>query len=154
MPKVNIKKKAASNLKKLSNKTHLVITSVTLLYLKRFLSGIQKTYLFRLISKFPENYITPVIKYKYTPISFQSQHYENLQFINVNIIDVSEVVFNKLTEIQILNYINTFKPYDKAGSYGIQDDFPLVKKLNGSMSNVVGLPLGKLMPFLMISNLS
>ena len=30
---------------------------------------------------------------------------------------------------------------DKAGSYGIQDGFPLVKKYSGSFDNIVGLPV-------------
>lgn len=52
----------------------------------------------------------------------------------------TSVYFNSLTEAQIREYIKIFKPFDKAGSYGIQDDFPLIKKIVGSYDNVMGLP--------------
>ena len=51
------------------------------------------------------------------------------------------VKFNKLTLKQIEEYIEAFKPYDKAGSYGIQDNFPLVRSVQGDYDNVVGLPV-------------
>ena len=51
------------------------------------------------------------------------------------------VVFNNLTDKQILDYIATGSPMDKAGAYGIQDGFNLVKEINGSYNNVVGLPI-------------
>ena len=52
----------------------------------------------------------------------------------------TNVYFNKLDDKQIENYILNFKPYDKAGAYGIQelpDGF--VQQIEGSFSNVVGL---------------
>ncbi|MCR5078622.1 MAG: Maf family protein [Bacilli bacterium] len=52
----------------------------------------------------------------------------------------TEVYFNELSEEQIIDYVTRFKPFDKAGSYGIQDDFPLIKKIVGSYDNVMGLP--------------
>lgn len=52
----------------------------------------------------------------------------------------TEVTFKSLTEKQIADYITTKNPYDKAGSYGIQDcDF--VEKIDGSYYNVMGLPV-------------
>ncbi len=58
----------------------------------------------------------------------------------------TEVYFSKLSESQIHHYIKTEKPFDKAGSYGIQDDLgaTFVKKINGDFYNVVGLPLNRL----------
>ncbi|MBY0543417.1 MAG: Maf family protein, partial [Sphingobacteriaceae bacterium] len=43
-------------------------------------------------------------------------------------------------------YIDHFKPFDKAGSYGIQDWWGLVvvEHINGSYTNVMGLPTEKL----------
>lgn len=54
----------------------------------------------------------------------------------------TEVQFNLLSPNQIDFYIANFHPFDKAGSYGIQDWFGLVgiKSINGSYTNVVGLP--------------
>lgn len=60
--------------------------------------------------------------------------------------DSSEVTFNTLSEELIENYVATGKPFDKAGSYGIQDGFPLVKSVKGSVYNVIGLPIEKLKP--------
>ncbi len=51
------------------------------------------------------------------------------------------VHFNELSDETILKYIETGSPMDKAGAYGIQDkEFNLVKKIEGSLDNVIGLP--------------
>lgn len=57
---------------------------------------------------------------------------------------VSKVKFNNLSDEQIKEYIKEKKPLDKAGAYGIQDDFPLVKKHKGSLKNIIGLPIERL----------
>lgn len=56
--------------------------------------------------------------------------------------DYTEVTFAKLTDEMIQYYISNFKPFDKAGSYGIQDWIGLVgvKSIVGSYTNVMGLP--------------
>ena len=53
----------------------------------------------------------------------------------------SKVSFYNLTEELILEYVKTGKPLDKAGSYGIQDGYDLVKEFIGSKNNVIGLPI-------------
>ena len=52
------------------------------------------------------------------------------------------VTFNDLDKFEIEFYIKKYKPFDKAGSYGIQEWIGLigVKKIEGSYTNVVGLP--------------
>ena len=52
----------------------------------------------------------------------------------------SRVEFEKLTDEQIDFYITNFKPYDKAGSYGIQE-MPegYIKGYEGSLENIIGL---------------
>ena len=57
----------------------------------------------------------------------------------------TSVEFRKLSDKEIDEYIKTGSPMDKAGAYGIQDDFGAVfiKKINGCYYNVVGLPLTK-----------
>ena len=59
--------------------------------------------------------------------------------------DVTAVSFGPLTESEINHYIAHFKPFDKAGSYGIQDWIGLVgvQRIVGSYSNVMGLPVEK-----------
>lgn len=56
------------------------------------------------------------------------------------------VTFRNINKKEIDNYISSGTPMDKAGAYGIQDDFGAVfiKKINGDYYNVVGLPLYKL----------
>lgn len=58
----------------------------------------------------------------------------------------TEVTFRNLTNNEIDEYIKSGSPMDKAGAYGIQDDFGAVfiKKINGCYYNVTGLPLSKL----------
>ena len=54
---------------------------------------------------------------------------------------VSKVIFNELELENILEYVKSGLPLDKAGSYGIQDGFGLVKEYNGSLNNIIGLPI-------------
>ena len=54
----------------------------------------------------------------------------------------TRVKFKQLTDDEINFYINTFKPFDKAGAYGIQEWIGLIgiEEIKGSYTNVVGLP--------------
>ncbi len=64
---------------------------------------------------------------------------------SVSVTEETKVYFKKLTEAEILSYVNTFEPLDKAGSYGIQGLGGLfVEKIDGDYYNVVGLPLARL----------
>ena len=93
---------AAAMLKKLSGKTHLVLTGYAVITAKGVKKGIVK----------------------------------------------SKVKFNDLSEKLITDYVATGSPLDKAGAYGIQDGFPLVKRYKGSLNNVIGLPIERLKPIL------
>jgi septum formation protein len=57
--------------------------------------------------------------------------------------DRTDVTFKKLTLEEIEFYIDTCKPYDKAGAYGAQDWLGMVgiEKINGSYFTVMGLPM-------------
>ncbi|MFD1551846.1 septum formation protein Maf [Putridiphycobacter roseus] len=56
------------------------------------------------------------------------------------------VAFKTLEDSEIKFYIDTYKPYDKAGSYGIQEwiGYIGISNINGSYFNVMGLPLFEL----------
>lgn len=60
--------------------------------------------------------------------------------------EVTSVKFRKLSRKEIAFYVNSGSPMDKAGAYGIQDDFgsTFVEKISGDYFNVVGLPVFKL----------
>lgn len=59
---------------------------------------------------------------------------------------VTDVTFAELSDAEIDYYIRTYKPMDKAGSYGIQEwiGFIGVQKISGSYFNVMGLPVQRL----------
>jgi septum formation protein len=60
--------------------------------------------------------------------------------------DMTEVFFRELSPAQIDFYIQHYNPFDKAGSYGVQDWIGMiaVEKIVGSYTNVMGLPTEKL----------
>ncbi len=62
----------------------------------------------------------------------------------------TKVTFNSLSIHQIEHYLNEYKPFDKAGAYGIQDWIGLtaISKIEGSYTNVVGLPTDLVFNFL------
>jgi len=59
---------------------------------------------------------------------------------------VSEVTFAELSEEEARHYVQKYKPYDKAGSYGVQEwiGYIAVKEIKGSFYNVMGLPIHRL----------
>lgn len=58
-------------------------------------------------------------------------------------VDTCEVTFEELTDEMISHYIDAYKPFDKAGSYGVQDliGFIGVSSIHGSFYTVMGLPI-------------
>ena len=58
----------------------------------------------------------------------------------------SKVTFAELTDEEIAYYVDTYKPYDKAGAYGIQEwiGYVAVTRIEGSYFNVMGLPIQRL----------
>lgn len=60
--------------------------------------------------------------------------------------ETTKVTFNTLSDGEINYYLDEYQPYDKAGSYGIQEWIGLVAiaRIEGSYANVVGLPVDKL----------
>lgn len=64
--------------------------------------------------------------------------------------EVTKVTFNELGNEAIWYYLENYKPFDKAGAYGIQEwiGFIGVSKIEGSYANVMGLPTDKVYDFL------
>lgn len=60
--------------------------------------------------------------------------------------EVTKVTFKNLTDKEIEYYITHYKPYDKAGCYGIQEwiGYIGIEKIEGSFYNVMGFPIFKL----------
>ena len=64
--------------------------------------------------------------------------------------EVTKVTFNELNDESIHYYLEKYKPYDKAGAYGIQEWIGLigVSKIEGSYANVMGMPTDKVFEYL------
>ena len=58
----------------------------------------------------------------------------------------SSVTFNNLSDELIKDYVLSKSPLDKAGAYGVQDNdnYPIVKKIKGSLDNVIGFPVDEI----------
>jgi septum formation protein len=71
-----------------------------------------------------------------TSVCFTSKHFQK------TIHDTTKVWFKALSEEEIAYYLNTYEPYDKAGSYGVQEwlGYIGIDRLEGSYFNVMGLP--------------
>lgn len=71
-----------------------------------------------------------------TSVCFTSKEFQ----ITVN--DTTKVWFKILSEEEIEYYLKTYKPYDKAGGYGIQEwiGYIGIEKIEGCYFNVMGLP--------------
>ena len=62
----------------------------------------------------------------------------------------TDVTMYPMTQEEIIRYVKTKDPMDKAGSYGIQGSFAIhIQKISGDYNNVVGLPLARLYQELM-----
>ncbi len=72
-----------------------------------------------------------------TSVCFTGKHFQKTVF------DVTRVWFKELSEEEITYYVKTYTPFDKAGSYGIQEwiGYIGVAKIEGSYFNVMGLPV-------------
>lgn len=72
----------------------------------------------------------------FTSVTFTGKKFQK------TIHDTTKVWFNDLSDDEINYYIKNYKPYDKAGSYGIQEwlGYIAINKIEGSYNNVMGLP--------------
>lgn len=123
-------------------KNELLITSDTIVWLNEKALGKPKDYddavaILKLLSNETHEVITSVC-------------FKTLEKTEI-IYDVTKVTFNILNDDAIRYYIDNYKPFDKAGAYGIQEWIGLVgiSKVEGSYTNVVGLPTEKVYHYLM-----
>ena len=126
------------DLAKLKVKSGIIITADTIVVLNKTILGkpINKKDAFRILKLLSGN--THVVYTGYSIFNFSNGK-------TISEYEKTEITFRELTDDEIKDYINGGSPMDKAGAYGIQDDFGAVfiKKINGCYYNVVGLPLAK-----------
>ena len=129
----DLKSKAFTNLKE----NDLVITSDTIVWLenKALEKPNNEAEAFTMLKKISGKKHEVI-----TSISLKSVHFQKI--IN----DTTQVFFKELSEEEINYYIKNYKPFDKAGGYGIQEwiGFIAIEKIEGSYFNVMGLPVHKL----------
>jgi septum formation protein len=82
----------------------------------------------------------------FTAVCLRSAHKHKVFY------DESKVYFKKFKQEEIEYYLTHYKPYDKAGAYGVQDwlGYTGIEKIEGSFYNVMGLPVKKLYEELMV----
>ncbi|EKT4552805.1 septum formation protein Maf [Flavobacterium psychrophilum] len=120
----------------------LLITSDTLVWLQNEALGKPKDYddAFAMLQKL-SNQTHEVI----TSVCFKTKN--KTEIIN----DITQVTFGTLSDEAIKYYLDNYKPFDKAGSYGIQEWIGLIgiTNIHGSYTNVVGLPTEKVYLYLL-----
>lgn len=123
-------------------KDELIITSDTIVWIDDIALGKPKNYedAFDMLSRLSNN-VHEVI----TSVCILNKDFKKV--IN----DSVKVYFKKLTKEEIDYYITTYKPYDKAGAYGIQEWIGKIgiTKIEGSYFTVMGFPVHKLYKELM-----
>ena len=120
----------------------LLVTSDTLVWLNNEALGKPKDYddAFLMLQKLSDQTHEVI-----TSVCFKTRNKREM----VN--DITKVTFGTLTDEAIKYYLDNYKPFDKAGSYGIQEWIGLVgiTQIDGSYTNVVGLPTEKVFRYLL-----
>ncbi len=115
------------------NKNDVLITSDTIVWLNG--KALEKPKDFEEAKQMLQN-LSGQMHEVITSVCFTSKEFQK----TVN--DVTKVWFKKLSEEEIDFYIENYKPFDKAGSYGIQEwiGYIGIEKIEGCYFNVMGLP--------------
>lgn len=115
------------------NEKDIVITSDTIVWHKGKALGKPKSKMeaISMIKSFTNDWHDVI-----SSVSFTTKHQQITKSFT------TKVHFMDLTDAEIEHYVETYKPMDKAGSYGIQEWIGLIgiDKIEGSYFNVVGLP--------------
>ncbi|WP_394758151.1 Maf-like protein [Flavobacterium sp.] len=124
------------------SENELLVTSDTLVWLKNEALGKPKNYddAFAMLQKLSGETHEVI-----TSVCFKTK--DKTEIVN----DITKVTFSKLSDEAIKYYLDNYKPFDKAGSYGIQEWIGLVgiTNIDGSYTNVVGLPTEKVYQYLL-----
>ncbi|MEE3998903.1 Maf-like protein [Tenacibaculum sp. FZY0031] len=127
----------ASPFKEELRENELLITSDTIVWINNEALGKPKNYdeAFQMLKKLSNTTHEVVTSICITNKSFQT---------TVN--DITIVHFRELLDDEIDYYLTTYKPFDKAGAYGIQEWIGKIgiAKIEGSYFNVMGFPIHKL----------
>lgn len=125
------------------NPNEILITADTLVWLNNKVLGKPKDYqdAFDMIAE-----MSDATHEVFTSVTLKSSEK------TITFSETTEVVFDKFSEEEINFYIENFKPFDKAGAYGIQDwlGYAKISRINGCYYNVMGLPLHQLYKVLLL----
>lgn len=123
------------------NENDILITSDTIVWHKNCALGKPKDYqnAFEILKS-----LSDATHEVITSVCFKTNLSSNI------ISETTKVTFNTLSDEAILYYLENYKPYDKAGAYGIQEwiGFIGVSKIEGSYANVMGMPTDKVFNYL------
>jgi septum formation protein len=88
----------------------------------------------------------------YTAVTFawKEKNLSTFDFQLSTLVDCTDVTFAELTDEEIRYYIQKYRPYDKAGAYGVQEwiGYVACTSMKGSYFNVMGFPVHRVYPFL------
>lgn len=119
------------------NYNDLLITADTIVWVDNHILEKPKNYndAFDMLKTLSDNKHTV-----YTGVCLKRDHTEKTFWAE------TDVFFRPLEDEEIAYYLNNYKPYDKAGAYGIQEwiGYVGIEKIKGSYFNVMGLPIQKL----------
>ena len=139
--------KAKAYLEQYPRQDGLLVTADTIVWLDGQVMGKPKDekearHMLRLLSGKTHQVYTGVTL---TPMGTFAQGREHVSFC-----DATDVSFRTLTDEEIQEYVTHYRPYDKAGAYGIQEwiGYIGVTGINGSYFNVMGLPVERLYHYL------
>ncbi|MBE9511614.1 MAG: septum formation protein Maf [Bacteroidetes bacterium] len=133
---VFLAKKKADKYKKLLDKNCILITADTIVWCNNRVMNKPDNYdeAYQMLYCLSDNKHTVI-----TGVCLRSAEKETA------FIATTDVYFTKLSDKEIEYYLRKFKPFDKAGAYGIQEwiGYIGIEKINGSYFNVMGLPIQK-----------
>lgn len=86
----------------------------------------------------------------YTAVTFAKKSIQCSVISLQTIVDQTDVTFRKLTEEEIDYYVTHYRPFDKAGAYGVQEwiGYVACTGMNGSYFNVMGFPVHRVYEYL------